>query len=154
MALGHRVAVLHRGRLEQVGAPEELYRRPATTFVAGFVGEANLLPVAWDGASRSLEGPWGTWRLEGSQASAFNGTARGQLLVRPENLRLASPGGEHLRGIVLSSTFLGGRRRVQVDAGGQTLKMDLPTGQSVTPGEAIPIAIDFSASHLLPEAEF
>ena len=66
MALGDRVAVLRDGRLEQVGSPEELYRRPATPFVASFVGEANFLPVVWDAALGVLSGPLGVWSLKGS----------------------------------------------------------------------------------------
>ncbi|HKI87328.1 MAG TPA: ABC transporter ATP-binding protein, partial [Thermoanaerobaculia bacterium] len=57
MALGERVAVLNRGRLEQVGTPEDLYRRPASPFVAEFIGEANFLPVTWNPAESRLSTP-------------------------------------------------------------------------------------------------
>ncbi len=50
-ALADRIAVMQDGRLHQVASPEELYRRPATPFVAGFVGRAQFLPGALDGAS-------------------------------------------------------------------------------------------------------
>ena len=56
--LGDRVAVLHRGRLEQLGTPEELFEQPATRFVATFVGRSNVLPVVWDGErARCRTGP-------------------------------------------------------------------------------------------------
>ncbi|GGH45628.1 ABC transporter ATP-binding protein [Microbacterium album] len=58
MAMADRIAVIHNGRLEQVGTPDELYARPATLFVAGFIGSPpmNLLAVTAAGDS-SLEGP-------------------------------------------------------------------------------------------------
>ncbi|MDM7322475.1 MAG: ATP-binding cassette domain-containing protein [Gammaproteobacteria bacterium] len=54
MTLGHRVAVFHQGRLQQLATPQELYERPANTFVASFIGQPpmNLLPA------RRLPGPW------------------------------------------------------------------------------------------------
>jgi ABC-type Fe3+/spermidine/putrescine transport system ATPase subunit len=70
--LGDRVAVLQQGRLEQVGAPEDLYERPATLFVATFVGRANVLT---DGAARAL-----------------GGAAGEVLVVRPEALRFGAAG--------------------------------------------------------------
>jgi len=133
MALGDRVAVLRDGRLEQVGTPEALYRRPASPFVASFIGEANFLPVAWDAALGVLSGPLGTWSVKGTvqgslEASAaaaltaapgdqaVNEAAGGaaRLMVRPEDLAPAPPERAHLAGTVIASTFLGGRRRLIV----------------------------------------
>jgi len=134
MALGDRVAVLRDGRLEQVGSPEALYQRPATPFVASFVGEANFLPVTWDATLGVLSGPLGTWTLGGTMDSAAspqpsarpstdpNGPAdrtpsgSGRLMVRPESLAPAPPERAHLAGTVTASTFLGGRRRLVVRA--------------------------------------
>jgi putative spermidine/putrescine transport system ATP-binding protein len=67
LTMSHRIAVFSAGRIEQVGAPAEVYERPATTFVAGFVGTSNL--------------------IEGEAASAILGHA-GTFTVRPEKIRL------------------------------------------------------------------
>jgi putative spermidine/putrescine transport system ATP-binding protein len=68
--MSDRLAVFNNGRIEQVGAPAEVYERPATRFVAGFVGTSNLLRD--DVAERIL------------------GT-RGTFTIRPEKIRLADP---------------------------------------------------------------
>jgi len=70
--LGQRVAVLHGGRLEQLGTAEDLYERPATLFVAGFVGRANV--------------------LRGHAATAFGGQTGQVAVIRPERLRFADGG--------------------------------------------------------------
>ena len=81
--LGDRVAVLNAGHLEQAGAPEELYERPATLFVATFVGRANV--------------------FRGAAARALGGAA-GLVVVRPERLRFAAAG---LPGVVRERRFTG-----------------------------------------------
>ena len=50
LTMSDRIAVMNRGRVEQVGAPEEVYERPTTTFVAGFIGVSNLMPATVAGA--------------------------------------------------------------------------------------------------------
>ncbi|MEP6802559.1 MAG: ABC transporter ATP-binding protein [Acidobacteriota bacterium] len=91
--LGDRVAVLHRGRLEQVGLPEELYEKPATRFVATFIGRSSVLPARWregpDGGG-SAEFPGVVrWAAAAGGTLAEGGLA--DLVVRPEALALASP---------------------------------------------------------------
>ena len=91
--LGDRVAVLSRGRLEQVGTPDELYDAPASEFVARFIGRVNELPAA-----------------------AIGGAPRGRAaLVRPEAIRLTAPGDGKLRGAVTSRRFAGGYAFFTVD---------------------------------------
>ena len=70
LTMSDRLAVFNRGRMEQVGAPAEVYERPATAFVAGFVGTSNLLR---DDVARAVVGQGGTFT------------------VRPEKIRLAEP---------------------------------------------------------------
>ncbi len=65
--LGDRVAVLHRGRLDQVGTPEELYAAPATRFVATFVGRASVLPGLLAAAPGGNPGAGGPYRAEGME---------------------------------------------------------------------------------------
>jgi ABC-type Fe3+/spermidine/putrescine transport system ATPase subunit len=154
MALGDRVAVLRRGRLEQVGTPEELYRRPASPFVATFVGEANFLPVRWDPAAGRLSGPWGDWAPDPATAERFNGVRQGRLLVRPEAFRPTHADTAHLSGTVAAAAFLGGRRRLRLVSSTGELLVDLPASLpagAVAPGEVLALAIDFRSTVLLPD---
>lgn len=150
MALGERVAVLDGGRLEQVGAPEDLYRRPASTFVAEFIGEANFLSVSWSPQERRISAPIGDWLLAPRDAARFDGLSRGRLLVRPEALLLAGPGEAHFEATVVRSLFLGGRRRLEVESAGVLLKVDLPPTTSPGIGDRLSFAIDFSNAVLVP----
>jgi len=90
--LGDRVAVLDRGRLEQVGAPEDLYERPASLFVATFVGRANV--------------------VQGATARALGGRDGQVVVVRPEQLRLADGG---LPGFVRERRYTGAAALYQVE---------------------------------------
>jgi putative spermidine/putrescine transport system ATP-binding protein len=91
LAVADRVAVLNKGRLEQVDTPQEVYNRPATEFVAEFVGVTNHVPVDDGGHIR-----------QGAPARQ----------VRPEGLAVGGPDG--LAGTVLTSTFLGAVTRLVV----------------------------------------
>lgn len=90
--LGDRVAVLRAGRLEQVGPADDLYDRPASLFVATFVGRANV--------------------LKGRTARALGGRDGEVLVIRPERLRFADAG---LSGIVRERRYTGAAAFYQVD---------------------------------------
>ena len=88
LVMSDQVAVMARGRFEQVGSPRELYYRPATPFVAGFVGQS----VRWVGKVEQRDGGWVLLRTaEGLPVvAAWNGAgAEAQLFVRPEAMQLA-----------------------------------------------------------------
>ena len=91
--LGDRVAVLSRGHLEQVGSPEDLYEKPATRFVATFIGRSSVLPGAWAGGRGH-----GGVTLPGGAVwpAAAGGDLREEepvdLVVRPESLALVPVG--------------------------------------------------------------
>ena len=89
MTMSDRVAVMNRGRYEQLGRPEELYERPATRFVAGFLGASNLL----HGRAEGADGAYSVVRLDGSSVVRvptvqLAGRARVDVGVRPEKIRL------------------------------------------------------------------
>jgi putative spermidine/putrescine transport system ATP-binding protein len=110
MAISDRVAVMSAGRLEQLGTPREVYERPASRFVAGFIGRANLFTS--DGA-RSEDG------------IALDAAAPGTLLLRPERIALRSgpaEGPNTVSGTVEVLSFLG--------AGAQAL-VRLPGGRAL-----------------------
>ncbi len=92
--LGERVALLHDGRLEQVGTPEQLYRDPATRFVAGFVGHGSFLPATVARTAPVLEVsgielPGGRMTAE-LRDGAGDGQS-GEVFLRPEMLELCAP---------------------------------------------------------------
>src|SRR6185437_13247450 len=90
LEMADRVAVMNRGRIEQVGTPEAIYREPATPFVCEFIGKANRIDLTRNGRGMTAaewnfgEAPWGA------------GVERAQAYVRPEHLALdasmAAPG--------------------------------------------------------------
>jgi ABC-type Fe3+/spermidine/putrescine transport system ATPase subunit len=87
LGLADRVAVMDRGRIQQTGSPREVYDRPINVFVAGFVGENNLLPVTAAGASVLTATP-AAFRDAIARATQ-PGEVRHLLAVRPERIRIA-----------------------------------------------------------------
>ncbi len=126
LTMSDRIAVMNRGRVEQVGVPEDVYERPATTFVAGFIGVSNLMPATVAGNDEV--------RLEhGPAVSCPVGTVpvgeRCYAVVRPEKLRVETLGGAgggapadngrpRVEGTVESSLYLGTATQIAVDLGG------------------------------------
>jgi ABC-type Fe3+/spermidine/putrescine transport system ATPase subunit len=111
LSLSDRVAVMRRGRIEQLGAPAEIYHRPASRFVAEFIGTANLIEGAIrNGAVASADASWPAPAAAGHS----HGTAA-TLLFRPEHIGVFSgprPGG--ISGVVLSTSFMGAVERLSV----------------------------------------
>jgi spermidine/putrescine transport system ATP-binding protein len=122
LTMSDRIAVMNRGRIEQVAPPEDVYERPATTFVAGFIGVSNLMPatVTSSGHVRLHSGP--------EIATATEGLANGEqcaAVVRPEKLRVdaagegapSANGSPRVQGVVESSLYLGTATQVVVGLG-------------------------------------
>jgi len=110
MMLADRIGVMEGGRLVQVGKPEVLYRRPASRFVAGLLGDVNLIPgrlgSEGSGGERPVRTPHGDVR--GAAATQLAEGAPVLVAVRPEDLVLGADG---LPVVVADATFLGDRVR-------------------------------------------
>ena len=118
MTMADAIAVMNRGRIEQLGPPAELYEKPATAFVAGFLGVSNLL-------SGSVTAP-GRVRLDtGDEIAADAGDRAGRVAVgiRPEKIRLGPPGeGENsLAGSIKETAYVGVATQYVVETGAGTL---------------------------------
>jgi spermidine/putrescine transport system ATP-binding protein len=110
MTMADAIAVMNRGRIEQLGPPEELYERPATAFVAGFLGVSNLLPG-------TVEGPDAIRLDEGTVVRANVNGHSGKVAagVRPEKITIGSGGGANeLPGTVSETAYIGVATQVVV----------------------------------------
>ena len=118
MTMSDRIAVMRHGKIEQLGAPEELYERPQTDFVAGFLGVSNLLDAEVVGRNdryAELRTPDGVTLR--APSSALNGATTVRLGVRPEKLRVTAIGDESasdagpetnaIEGTVLDASYIG-----------------------------------------------
>ena len=125
MTMSDRIAVMNKGRYEQLGDPESLYERPTTRFVAGFLGISNLLPGAVQGA----DGRHTAVRLADDTVvrvpSGLVGSADAIAVgVRPEKIRLREPeadipdGHNRLSGVVRDASYLGVSTQYTVEARG------------------------------------
>jgi putative spermidine/putrescine transport system ATP-binding protein len=129
LSMADRVGVMRAGKLEQVAEPAELYARPATAFVAEFVGTMNRLPaeLGSDGTTVTVLGTTVPAQDGGPDSGPVDA------LIRPENLTVAAA--EAGNGIVTGRTFLGAVTRVAVRLSGDT-----------------EVAVDISSAHALPMA--
>ncbi len=122
--MSDRIAVMNRGIVEQVAVPVEVYERPETTFVAGFIGVSNLMP----GVVRSLSGDRAEVELEAgvTVSAGANGLATGErchAVVRPEKLDVRPKGeasaisgdAQSVDGVVVSSVYLGTATQLVVE---------------------------------------
>ncbi len=128
MAMSDRVVVMNGGRAEQVGTPDQIYNRPASRFVAEFIGALNLLPATLrDAASGTVDTALGALTLQRGVPQS-TGTAL-TLAFRPESLRLLPDGvpatGQTFTGRLVTRVFLGAIVRFKAEiAGGVTLGID------------------------------
>ncbi|HVG47280.1 MAG TPA: sn-glycerol-3-phosphate ABC transporter ATP-binding protein UgpC [Rubellimicrobium sp.] len=152
MTLADRIVVLNDRRIEQIGTPMEVYSRPASRFVAGFVGSPamNFLDVAVEarGAERVAVLPSGV-RLPLPVSLAEAGSY--QLGIRPENLRVVPAGGD-LQGEATVVERLGDRTLVHVRLPNSALVTAQDTGRSaLVPGARVGLEIDSREVHLFDQ---
>jgi spermidine/putrescine transport system ATP-binding protein len=127
LTMSDRIAVMNRGVVEQVADPETVYERPATTFVAGFIGVSNLMPgevVSANGGGAELKLDAGPTVTTGSSGGA-SVRERVHAVVRPEKLSLSGTGeseanGASVEGQVESSLYLGTATQMVVRLGDGT----------------------------------
>jgi spermidine/putrescine transport system ATP-binding protein len=163
LTMSDRIAVMNRGRVEQIATPEEVYNRPATTFVAGFIGVSNLMPATVTGSQEvKLD--------EGSTIAAptdgFSSGDRCHAVVRPEKLRVETASGNgngtssaaqdglpRVEGVVTSSLYLGTATQIAVDLGeGVRMTVLVPNADEAErqqlPGGGARVALSWEPEHM------
>lgn len=157
MTMGRRIAVMQSGRLQQVGAPVDVYRTPATTFVATFMGAPPMNLI--DGELRADDGRWRFVR-EGYSLDvdpAVMGIGPGELEqaagpvrlgVRPEHLTLAGPSGDGIPGTVQFLEPVGSDLFVSVGVGEHRVQVRMPPDARADRGDAVRVGFDPARSHI------
>ena len=143
LTMSDRVAVFHDGVLQQLATPRDLYDEPGNAFVAGFVGENNLLPCTLaDGGTAIVHGA----RVTGVLPAPLPIGAAAVLAIRPERIGFAEAG---VPCVVTEVFFLGDHTRVEVTSealGGAALTVKLPPSAAIPPPGA-PAWLDLPAAH-------
>ncbi|HJZ35627.1 MAG TPA: ABC transporter ATP-binding protein [Solirubrobacterales bacterium] len=158
LTMSDRIAVMNRGHVEQVSVPEEVYDRPTTTFVAGFIGVSNLMPA-------TIPAPGRVKLDSGPEIEADTGDLRpGEgcaAVVRPEKLKVTTAGdGEviadhepRVEGIVESSLYLGTSTQIAVNLGGEVrMTVLIPNAgeaeRQTLPGGGAKVTLSWAPEHM------
>jgi spermidine/putrescine transport system ATP-binding protein len=158
LTMSDRIAVMSEGRVEQIGTPEEIYNSPATLFVAGFIGSANLLP----GEVRGLDGDDVVVELTSGATVRARTSGDHQLddpvslMLRPERLRASaepSANGRSIVGTVTDLVFQGATARLGLRlADGSEVIATVATGSDLPfllPGAPVHVEWDPGAAYVL-----
>jgi ABC-type Fe3+/spermidine/putrescine transport system ATPase subunit len=162
LALSDRIAVLSHGRIEQIGTPAEIYERPASAFVAEFIGSSNMLRgrIIERGEAGTIVATETGLRLccrpepEGEVE-----TAEVSILLRPERIHLEAPGGRAIPGQnrvsarIADVTYLGEDLHLSLDlAGGERLRASVKNANAArgwTPTQSVELVVDAADLRLL-----
>jgi len=161
LTMSDRIAVMSEGRVEQIGTPTEIYDNPASVFVAGFIGQANLWPGAVTGRSGETADivALGGASLKGRcQSDDLHSGVDAVLMVRPERIMISTndpgPTVQRVRGTVVDLTFQGPIVRLVLHASDETPIIanidpdhDLPM---LRPGDSVWASWSASAASVLP----
>lgn len=147
MTMGHRIAVLNAGRLQQLGTPMELYQWPANLFVAQFIGSPpmNLLPVQAVGSAQVQLGSR-KLAVEGPLAEALAARTGQELTggLRPEHFQLAPATNRNLKAEVSHGEALGNEQLLtcRLEEGGHLVQVRVGPEVSLPPGASLHLDVD------------
>src|SRR5213596_3392746 len=152
MTMGQRIAVLHEGRLRQLGTPAEMYGRPADTFVARFIGSPGMNVL--HGQGRGMGEGGGVVDCGGLSVPVALEHYEGEILlgVRPEHVSLCAVEQGAGDAAVRVVEPLGAETLVHLDVGGQTLVAKLPGMVELHVGDRVGVNLDRRRLHLFDGA--
>ena len=165
MAVADDIVVMNAGRIEDHGAPESIYLRPASLFSAGFMGETNVVPgTVADVREEALRVDTALGELALPGACATGGAVRAGdpvgVCFRPEHVLVGDavgPGAVRLEARLVDAAFFGTHRRARLALGeggsGEPIEAlaHLPQGLSAEPGAALAVGVEREAFVVLPE---
>ncbi len=150
LSMSDTVVVMDKGKIQQIGSPEDIYNEPVNAFVADFIGESNIVDaimlkdylVSFGGVTfKCLD-------------SGFGENAFVEAVVRPEDIKIVNPGADaSLTGKITSVTFKGVHFEILVDVGG-FIWMIQTTEENHKVGETIGMYIEPDAIHIMNRSEY
>ena len=155
MTMADTIAVMQGGRIEQLGTPADLYERPTTAFVAGFLGVSNLL-------HGTVSGPISVRLSKGEEVTVSREALAGRtgevaVGIRPEKLRLGSAGTNSFAGRVRETAYVGVSTQyiVETTAGALTVYVQNaePGSGAIAPGGAVELSFDPEAAFVVDVSE-
>jgi len=142
MSMADRICVMHNGEVLQIGTPLEIYHRPATRFVAGFIGTPSMNFLSAEGG---VEAGASAIKVKGAQIPVPRlheslDREAAVIGIRPEHIRIAGEG--TLKGEVFAVEYMGSRQLITVDTGAGRLRVRAPNTTRVDFGETVGLNFD------------
>jgi ABC-type Fe3+/spermidine/putrescine transport system ATPase subunit len=134
LVMSDRIVVMNKGRIEQIGAPGDIYRRPKTAFVADFLGLANIVQGRMEGAGR-VATPFGILRIADAEDV---GAGEVRICWRPEDMKLSATGQENrITGIARQVIFRGHITELRLEVNGHPLRVQVDSDHQIREGDTL-----------------
>jgi iron(III) transport system ATP-binding protein len=154
LSMSTEIGVMRDGRIEQIGTPRDVYERPASRFVADFIGASNVVEgtvATSDNGTCLVNTPHGTVRVAGGQPFAAGSDVL--VVIRAERMRFAGNGdggaGNRWSGVVQTPAFLGGLVDHEVRVGDARIHVRTDPARAAATGDAVTVAFDEDACVLV-----
>ena len=153
LAISDKIAVMHNGKLEQIGTPEDIYLNPASRFVAEFVTQANFFPAKREGEFWLTEiGKIATSKISymvDQKRSPESTPVEGDLMVRQEDIKIAPDPSSKM--IVREKQFLGREYNYCIEtASGKTIQVRTELNNAIAVGTGVSLSLDIAAPKIFP----
>ena len=148
LTMSDRVVVMNKGKIQQIGTPQDIYNEPENAFVADFIGESNIL----DGIMRDDFKAEFSGHVFNCLDKGFNKNENVDVVVRPEDVDIVSADKGMLKGVVTSVDFLGVHYEIIVDIGG--FKWMIQTTDECFVGDNVGLDIEPDAIHIMKKSEY
>ena len=148
LTMSDRVVVMNKGKIQQIGTPQDIYNEPENAFVADFIGESNIL----DGIMRDDFVAEFSGHVFDCLDKGFNKNENVDVVVRPEDVDIVPADKGMLKGTVTSVDFLGVHYEIIVDIGG--FKWMIQTTDECFVGDNVGLFIEPDAIHIMKKSEY
>jgi iron(III) transport system ATP-binding protein len=153
LAISDRIVVMNRGHIEQLGDPYTIYRNPETSFVAGFIGLANIYEgtiVSRDGSRYTVEAPFGKVVIVSDGQKIPKASKKVKFVWRPEDMKIYTPGAPNrVKGKILQAVFMGNISDIFMDVQGNKMRAQTDESRKLIAGDVMEFSIPEDAFSIL-----